>query len=249
MYEEKLRPTKQLAKLTQDSLSLSDTRLRSTVPLTLMKTMPQIYTMVRASAARHMNSFPDMDDISTNTAFHITVRSLPSGKARYENRMDDFLTLGYALSYRLEGMMVATNYKYFLRLNYHDCIFCNVEAWTYLTPFMSPKRRAILALPASRESVEAVVLMGDTNQLQPVVVSSYDNEFGPQLERSMQSRLMDAEYPSCTLRIQYRMLPEIAGWLNRTFYDGKLADNHSLGLARPPIFAAFGAAEKVSLLG
>ncbi|KAI9859997.1 MAG: hypothetical protein M1813_006344 [Trichoglossum hirsutum] len=45
--------------------------------------------------------------------------------------MDALLTLGHTLSYRLEGMTMATYYKDFLGLDYPDCTSCNVEAWSY----------------------------------------------------------------------------------------------------------------------
>ncbi|KAI9766498.1 MAG: hypothetical protein M1840_006455 [Geoglossum simile] len=45
--------------------------------------------------------------------------------------MENLLTLGYTLSYRLEGMAMATDYKNFLGLEYPDCTACRVEAWTY----------------------------------------------------------------------------------------------------------------------
>jgi hypothetical protein len=111
--------------------SLSDARLGSTVLLTPTKTMPQIYTMVRALAAGYANSFPGVDNLAKNTSFHTRVRRLLSGEERYENRMDDLLTLGYTLSYRLDGMTMATNYKDFLSLDYLDCAACGIEAWTY----------------------------------------------------------------------------------------------------------------------
>ncbi|KAI9860324.1 MAG: hypothetical protein M1813_006213 [Trichoglossum hirsutum] len=87
--------------------------------------------MVRALAAGYANSFPGVDNLARNTSFHTRVRRLLSGEERYENRMDDLLTLGYTLSYRLEGMTMATNYKDFLSLDYLDCAACGIEAWTY----------------------------------------------------------------------------------------------------------------------
>jgi hypothetical protein len=93
--------------------------------------MPQIYTMVRALAAGYANSFPGADNLARNTAFHTEVRMLLSGEQRYENRMDDLLTLGYTLSYRLEGMTTATKYKDFLGLDYLDCAAYRIEAWKY----------------------------------------------------------------------------------------------------------------------
>ncbi|KAI9782810.1 MAG: hypothetical protein M1839_004561 [Geoglossum umbratile] len=91
----------------------------------------------------------------------------------------------------------------------------------------------------TRESVKAIVLVGDINQLQPVVVSNQENEFGPQLQCSMQSRLMQAGYPSYGLRIQYRMLPAISDWPNRTFYNGDFIDDQSTHLDQRPLASEF----------
>jgi AAA domain len=94
-------------------------------------------------------------------------------------------------------------------------------------------------IPLTRESVMAVILVGDAKQLQPVVVSGNENEFGTQLEQSMQSRLVSAGYPSFQLRIQYRMLPSIAEWPNLTFYNGSLLDHESTQFKRRPLAASF----------
>jgi hypothetical protein len=110
--------------------SLSDIRLGSTIPLRLTKTMPQIYTIVRTLAAGYANSFPGPDNLASNTGFHTRVRNLLSGADRYENQMENLLTLGYTLSYRLESMAMATDYKNLLGLEYPDCPACRVEAWT-----------------------------------------------------------------------------------------------------------------------
>jgi AAA domain len=91
----------------------------------------------------------------------------------------------------------------------------------------------------TRESVQAIILVGDAKQLQPVVVSGHENEFGAQLEKSMQSRLVEAGYPSFQLRIQYRMLPSISDWPNQTFYDGSLLDHESTYFKRRPLAASF----------
>ncbi|KAH0566222.1 hypothetical protein GP486_000369 [Trichoglossum hirsutum] len=110
---------------------LSETRSGSAMRLTPTKTMPQIYTMVRALAAGYAKSFPGMDNISINTALHTSVRSLLAGEGNFEGRVDGMLALGYILSYRLEGMTMATNYKDFLSLDYPDCTSCCVEAWIF----------------------------------------------------------------------------------------------------------------------
>ncbi|KAI9760570.1 MAG: hypothetical protein M1840_002385 [Geoglossum simile] len=111
--------------------SLSETRFGSAMRLMPTKTMPQIYTMVRALAAGYAKSFPGMDNVSINTTLHTNVRLLLGGEGKYEDRMDGLLALGYTLSYRLEGMTMATNYKDFLGLDYPDCASCCIEAWTF----------------------------------------------------------------------------------------------------------------------
>ena len=112
-------------------VSLSETQTESTEPLTLTMTMPQIYDIVFSLAVGYAKSFPGLDDLSINTAFHTDVRLLLSGKERYENKMDDLLTLGYTLSYRLGCMTIGTYYKNLLGLDYPDCTSCSVEGWTY----------------------------------------------------------------------------------------------------------------------
>ncbi|KAI9769729.1 MAG: hypothetical protein M1839_003605 [Geoglossum umbratile] len=91
----------------------------------------------------------------------------------------------------------------------------------------------------TQESVKAFVMVGDINQLQPVVVSNQENEFAPQLERSMQFRLMQAGYPSCGLRIQYRMLPAISDWPNKTFYNESLINDKSTYPNQRPLASEF----------
>ncbi|KAI9763102.1 MAG: hypothetical protein M1840_000914 [Geoglossum simile] len=112
-----------------DSLRLSETRVGSTTSRTLTKTAPQIYSMVRALAAGYAQSSPGADNLSSNTAFHTKVRLLLTSE-KYRDQMDDLLTLGYTLSYRLESMAMATSYKDFVGLSYPDCASCGIEAWT-----------------------------------------------------------------------------------------------------------------------
>ena len=102
-------------------------------------TMPQMYYIIRALAAGYANSFPGPDNISINTAFHTHVGRLLSGEDRYDNRMDELLTLGYTLSYRLNNMTRATSYKDILGLDYLDCTACSVEGWTY--PLYASKQK------------------------------------------------------------------------------------------------------------
>ena len=113
------------------SLSLSESRTGSTKPLRPAMNLPQMYNLTRAWAAGYMNSFPGADNISSNTAFHSDLEDLLSGKDQYEDRMDDLLDLGTALSYRLDSMAQATYYKDVLGLDYPDCNACEVEGWTH----------------------------------------------------------------------------------------------------------------------
>jgi len=92
-------------------------------------TMPQIYSIVRSLEAGYAKSFPGMDNLSINTAFHTNVRLLITGEKRYG--MDALLTLGSTLSYRMDCMAMGTYYKKVLGLDYPDCTSCCVEAWTY----------------------------------------------------------------------------------------------------------------------
>jgi hypothetical protein len=112
-------------------LSLIETRTGSIAPLTLTMSMPQVYNIVRSLAAGYAKSFPGMDNVSINTAFHTRVRWLITGEERYENDMDALLTLGDTLSYRLDCMTTGTYYKDLLGLDYPDCTSCSVEGWTF----------------------------------------------------------------------------------------------------------------------
>ncbi|KAH0553421.1 hypothetical protein GP486_006508, partial [Trichoglossum hirsutum] len=91
----------------------------------------------------------------------------------------------------------------------------------------------------TRKSVKAVILVGDTNQLRPIVVSTGQNEFSQQLQKSMQARLLSLNYPSVLLRIQYHMLPSISLWPNRTFYGGQLIDSPNTNFDSHPLAKVF----------
>ena len=94
----------------------------------LTKTILQIYTIVCTLGARYVNSLLGVNNLARNMSFHTKVHKLLSGDEKYKNRMDDLLTFDYILSYRLEGMTMATNYKNFLSLDYLDCAICSIEA-------------------------------------------------------------------------------------------------------------------------
>lgn len=66
------------------------------------------------------------------------------------------------------------------------------------------------------------VLVGDTNQLQPTILSAQASRAG--LGRSLMARLLVAAHGSVKLRMQYRMVPSISGFPNAEFYHGILVD-------------------------
>ncbi|CAJ1986640.1 ATP-dependent helicase [Leishmania donovani] len=73
------------------------------------------------------------------------------------------------------------------------------------------------------------VLVGDSRQLQPTVLSWEASRCG--LRRSLLVRLLACGHPSFLLRTQYRMHPDIAAFPNEYFYGSKLLTDRSV-LAR-----------------
>ncbi|KAI8464074.1 MAG: AAA domain-containing protein [Monoraphidium minutum] len=67
-----------------------------------------------------------------------------------------------------------------------------------------------------------VVLVGDTRQLPPTVLSRAAE--GARLAQSLFERLERCGWPVVMLRQQYRMHPAISAWPGRWFYDGRLSD-------------------------
>ncbi|CAM41868.2 conserved hypothetical protein [Leishmania braziliensis MHOM/BR/75/M2904] len=73
------------------------------------------------------------------------------------------------------------------------------------------------------------VLVGDSRQLQPTVLSWEASRCG--LQRSLLVRLLACGHPSFVLRTQYRMHPDIVAFPNEYFYGSKLLTDRSV-LAR-----------------
>ncbi|KAG5486109.1 hypothetical protein LSCM4_06817 [Leishmania orientalis] len=73
------------------------------------------------------------------------------------------------------------------------------------------------------------VLVGDSRQLQPTVLSWEASRCG--LRRSLLVRLLACGHPTFLLRRQYRMHPDIVAFPNGYFYDSKLLTDRSV-LAR-----------------
>jgi regulator of nonsense transcripts 1 len=79
-------------------------------------------------------------------------------------------------------------------------------------------------------STHRVVLVGDHQQLGPVVIDNRAQVLG--LGRSLFQRLVDLGVPRIRLDIQYRMHPHISVFPNRTFYQGTLGDGVSADARR-----------------
>ncbi|KPA77680.1 hypothetical protein ABB37_07019 [Leptomonas pyrrhocoris] len=74
----------------------------------------------------------------------------------------------------------------------------------------------------------AVVLVGDSKQLQPTILSRDASRCG--LRRSLLVRMLACGHKSFLLRTQYRMHPDICAFPNAYFYDSKLETHSSVHL-------------------
>ncbi|KAL9120339.1 MAG: hypothetical protein Q9187_003103 [Circinaria calcarea] len=88
--------------------------------------------------------------------------------------------------------------------------------------------------------LKKVILLGDPRQLPPLVIDEEHNEFSKTVGMSGMTRLMDTGIEYVALRVQYRMCPDIAEFVNSEFNDGRLI-NHSSVSNRPgkAIFTRF----------
>ena len=88
--------------------------------------------------------------------------------------------------------------------------------------------------------LKKVVLLGDPRQLRPFVIDEEHNEFSKTVGMSGMTRLMDTGIEHVALRVQYRMCPDIAEFVNMSFNNGELI-NHSSVSNRPgrEIFTRF----------
>lgn len=72
------------------------------------------------------------------------------------------------------------------------------------------------------------VLVGDSKQLQPTILSTEASRCG--LRRSLLVRMLACGHQSFLLRTQYRMHPDICAFPNAYFYDAKLETDRSVRL-------------------
>ena len=80
------------------------------------------------------------------------------------------------------------------------------------------------------------VMIGDENQLLPVVQSTVDNNgFGRQLRLSLFQRLKRLGHPSVQFDIQYRMVAPIATMVSKWFYSGQLHNGEGIELSARPL--------------
>jgi hypothetical protein len=70
------------------------------------------------------------------------------------------------------------------------------------------------------------VLVGDSKQLQPTILSTDASRCG--LRRSLLVRMLACGHKSFLLRTQYRMHPDICAFPNAYFYESKLETHHSV---------------------
>lgn len=106
-------------------------------------------------------------------------------------------------------------YRCFANLKFDVCII--EEASQCIEP---------LSLTPLHFNLNALILVGDSQQLPAVVQSNISRQNG--LEKSLFTRLMES-FENCqenaniySLRKQYRMDPEICSWSNKYFYNNQL---------------------------
>jgi hypothetical protein len=80
----------------------------------------------------------------------------------------------------------------------------------------------MVAAALTSKGCKKLVLVGDPNQLQAVLLSQIAER--KLLGRSLMQRLLVHEYPSVRLCLQYRMSPSISCFPNEEFYGGSLRD-------------------------
>lgn len=74
--------------------------------------------------------------------------------------------------------------------------------------------------------LRCLVLAGDNKQLPATVNSSLAEKRG--YGRSLFERLLEHDFPSSLLNVQYRMHPAISVWPNKRFYKGRIVDGENV---------------------
>ncbi|KAJ5947740.1 P-loop containing nucleoside triphosphate hydrolase protein [Penicillium verhagenii] len=102
-----------------------------------------------------------------------------------------------------------------IRLNFHPDVLVSDESGQCL--------EAEHVIGMSLESLKAVILIGDPDQLAPTVMTGGDhNEYAGYLKRPLMTRLKAAGYPLALLRTNYRCHSDILRFFNEAVYKGKL---------------------------
>ncbi len=109
-----------------------------------------------------------------------------------------------------------------------------------IPPYLSPKRpsflhpfRCIVVDEATQllepatsilltNEVRCLVLAGDHKQLPATVLTKYG------YRKSLFDRLIQSEFPSSMLKVQYRMHPAISCWPSKTFYNSLIVDGSNV---------------------
>ena len=76
------------------------------------------------------------------------------------------------------------------------------------------------------KDLKCLVLAGDNKQLPSTVISTLAE--GKGYGRSLFDRLLNANFPTLLLNVQYRMHPAISCWPNKQFYNGKIIDGDNV---------------------
>ena len=76
--------------------------------------------------------------------------------------------------------------------------------------------------------LQKVVMLGDPRQRSPFVADEEHNEFARTTAMSPMTRLIDSGVEYVTLRVQYRMCPDIAQFVNEAFNDNQLINHQSV---------------------
>lgn len=106
------------------------------------------------------------------------------------------------------------------------CIYQNVKPTVIWIDEASKITEPHLMPAFTRFTSKIWVLMGDSKQMKPLVLTTKEeNCFAPQLRLSAFHRLINIGHPSTTMSDQQRMHPSISSIANKVFYDETLSDS------------------------